>query len=53
MERDGQQTCQAMLKSLATKEQRYFDGLEVLVAYLQAQAAGQSMANPAAQTRKE
>ena len=38
VERDGQQTCQAMLTSVTTKEQRYFNGLESLVAFLQTQA---------------
>jgi len=53
VEQDGRPTCQAMLTSVATKEQSYFNGLEGLVAYLQAQAPGQSMANPAAQGREE
>jgi len=52
-ERDGEPVCQAMLTSVASKEQRYFNGLQGLVAFLQAQAPGQSMANPAAQGREE
>ena len=53
VEQDGRPTCQAMLQSVTTKEQRYFADLESLVAFLQAQAPGQSMANPAAQGREE
>jgi hypothetical protein len=44
-ERDGEPVCQAMLQSVATKEQRYFNGLDSLVAFLQAQAPRESMAN--------
>ena len=53
VEQDGRPTCQAILTSVATKEQRYFADLESLVAFLQAQAPGQSMASPGAQDRKE
>jgi hypothetical protein len=53
VERDGRKTCQAMLTSVATREQRHFADLEGLMAFLQAQAPGQSMANPAAQGREE
>jgi hypothetical protein len=42
-----------MLTSVATQEQRYFADLENLVAFLQAQAPGQGMANPAARGREE
>ena len=52
-ERDGVPVCQAMLQNVSSKEQRYFNGLESLVAFLQAQAQGQSMANPVAQGREE
>jgi hypothetical protein len=38
VERDGRKTCQAMLISVATKEQRTFADLERLVAYLREQA---------------
>jgi hypothetical protein len=34
VERDGRKTCQAMLISVATKEQRTFADLEDLFAYL-------------------
>jgi hypothetical protein len=53
VERDGRKTCQAMLTSVATKEQRTFADLESVVAFLRAQAPGQSVANPAAQNREE
>ena len=33
-ERDGQPTCQAMLISVATKEQRSFGSLEEMMSYL-------------------
>ncbi len=52
-ERDGVPVCQVMLQSVASKEQRYFADLESLVAFLQDQAPGQSMANPTKQTRRE
>jgi len=44
VEQDGRPTCQAMLQSVATKEQRYFNGLDRLVAFLQAQAQREGMA---------
>ena len=47
-ERDGAPVCQAMLQNVSSKEQRYFADLDSLAAYLQDQAPGQSMANPAA-----
>jgi hypothetical protein len=53
VERDGRKTCQAMLTSVATKEQHHFADLEGLVAYLQAQGPGQIVANPDAQGRGE
>jgi len=53
VEQDGRPTCQATLTSVATKGQCYFSGLEGLVAFLQAEAPGQSVANPAAQGREE
>lgn len=53
VERDGRKTCQAMLTSVATKEQRTFADLESVVDYLRAQALGQSVAKPAAQDREE
>jgi hypothetical protein len=53
VERDGRKTCQAMLTSVATKEQRTFADLESVVAFLRAQAPGESMANPAAHDREE
>lgn len=53
VEPDGRPTCQAMLTSVATKEQRYFADLEGLVAFLQAQTSGQGMANPGAQCMEE
>ena len=52
-EQGGRPTCQVMLTRVATQEQRYFADLENLVAFLQAQAPGQGMADPAAQGRKE
>ena len=52
-EQGGRPTCQVMLTSVATQEQRYFADLENLVAYLQAQAPGESVAKPAAQGGKE
>ena len=52
-EQEGRPTCQVMLTSVATQEQRYFADLENLVAYLQAQAPGQGVDNPAAQGREE
>jgi hypothetical protein len=42
-----------MLISVATKEQRTFADLERLLAFLQAQAPGKSVANPGAQGREE
>ena len=53
VEQDGRLTCQAMLTSVATKEQRYFNELESLVAFLQAQGQGQNKANLGAQGREE
>lgn len=53
VERDGQQTCQPMLTSVATKEQRTFADLESLVAFLQSQTPGQGETNPDAQTGKK
>jgi hypothetical protein len=52
-ERDGRKTCQAMLTSVATKEQRTFADLESVVDYLREQAPGESVANPAAQGKEE
>ena len=40
-ERDGQPTCQAMLISVATKEQRYFCSLEEAMAYLEVTERGE------------
>ena len=48
VERDGRETCQAMLTSVATKEQRTFASLESVVDYLRAQAPGESVASPGA-----
>jgi hypothetical protein len=52
VERDGRKTCQAMLTSVATKEQRTFADLESVVDYLRAQAPGQSVAKSAAQDKE-